>query len=252
MTDRELLDRFRRRRDEDAFAALVERHRPAVFAVCRRILRDVQEAEDVCQATFLVLVRKARAVRRPDLLASWLRGVARRLARKARKRAARRPQGEPAAEPAAAADPVLEAARRELRDRVGAELRRLPAKYRKPLVLCYLGGLTNEEAARRLGWPTGSISYRLARGRELLRDRLGGGHPHAAWAFLAALPGVYAVPALPLPPGRWGRTGCGLSVLFALALAGALGYAALSAAPQLAPPCHPTPSCSTTTDSTRP
>src|SRR5260221_980447 len=100
----------------------------------------------------------------------------------------------------AAAGPVSEAAQRELWARVDVELQRLPAKFRAPLVLCYLNGLTNAEAARRLGWPTGSISYRLARGREILRDRLCSVAPFIPPAFLATLPALYAAPVLGLLP----------------------------------------------------
>src|SRR5690349_20719629 len=89
-SDAQLLDQFVRRRDEGAFAALMERHGPAVFGVCRRVLREPQDADDVFQATFLVLVRKAASLRRPELLGNWLYGVAYRIALQARAAAARR------------------------------------------------------------------------------------------------------------------------------------------------------------------
>src|SRR6516162_2891867 len=88
-TDREFLDRFVANRDEVAFAALVERHGPMVLEVCRRVLQDVHEAEDACQATFLVLARKAGSLRRPELLANWLHGVAYRSARKVQRQKVR-------------------------------------------------------------------------------------------------------------------------------------------------------------------
>src|SRR5439155_26525968 len=94
-TDARLLRRFVRHRDEAAFVALVERHGPMVLGLCRRILRDEHEAEDAFQATFLVLSRKAAAIRKPGSLASWLYGVAARIARAARERAGRLPRGAP-------------------------------------------------------------------------------------------------------------------------------------------------------------
>jgi RNA polymerase sigma factor (sigma-70 family) len=170
-TDAELLDRFTRTGDPAAFAALVRRHGPMVFGVCRRVLRDPNDAEEAFQVTFLVLVRKAGGLRDPGRLANWLYGVANRVARKARVSAARRDRHERAA---AAPDrtPPDETPDAELRAVLDEEMVALPDKYRAPLVLCYLEGLTNEAAAERLGWPPGSMSYRLARGRELLRKRL--------------------------------------------------------------------------------
>jgi RNA polymerase sigma factor (sigma-70 family) len=171
-TDAQLLQRFVSRQDEAAFAALVKRHGPMVLAVCRRVLHDAHDADDAFQATFLVLVRKAATLAQPDLLANWLYGVAYRVAVKARANAARRIEYERRTPPMPLVDPMLDVAGRELRSVLDAEMSHLPEKYRAPLVLCYLEGKTNEEAARQLGWPTGSISGRLARARELLRKRL--------------------------------------------------------------------------------
>jgi RNA polymerase sigma factor (sigma-70 family) len=192
-SDAELLERFGCDGDESAFEAVVERYGPMVMGACRRVLGDAQEAEDAFQATFLLLVRRARALKRPDLLGNWLYGAALRIARKARARAARRAEREQAVPttPPPAPDPMLEASWRELCLRLDEELQGLPGKYRAPLVLCYLEGLTNEEAARRLGWPSGSISYRLARGRELLRQRLSRRFP-AAPSSLFAIPVIWA------------------------------------------------------------
>jgi RNA polymerase sigma factor (sigma-70 family) len=172
LSDGQLLEMFVRRREESAFAALVRRHGPMVLSVCRRVLRHSQDAEDAFQATFLVLVEKAPRLRQPELLANWLYGVAYRTALHARQRAARR--GAREREVAAMSSPLSETEieSRELRRVLDEELHRLPEKYRAPLVLCYLEGKTNEEAARVLGWPAGSMSHRLARGRELLRERL--------------------------------------------------------------------------------
>jgi len=172
-TDAELIDHFVTRRDHNAFALLVRRHGPMVFGVCRRVLRDPHDAEEAFQVTFLVLVRKAATVRQPERLANWLYGVASRVAHKTKRTTARRDAHERSAAMSAVVAPVTVGPDgAELRAVIDEEMVALPEKYRAPLVLCYLEGLTNEDAARRLGWPTGSMSYRLARGRELLRRRL--------------------------------------------------------------------------------
>jgi RNA polymerase sigma factor (sigma-70 family) len=170
--DRKLLRRFVVRRDEAAFAALVERHAPMVQAVCRRVLRDAHEAEDACQATFLVLARKAGGLRRPELLANWLYGVAYRSARKAQRQLLRHSAHTTYDVAKHAAEPTPEVVWRDLRPVLDAELDRLPGKYRNAVVMCYLEGATTEDAARHLGCPRGTILSRLARGRERLRKRL--------------------------------------------------------------------------------
>jgi len=183
VSDATLLERFVTRREEAAFAALVQRHGPLVLGVCRRVLRNPHDAEDVFQATFLVLARKAVRIPWQTSVSKWLYVVAQRLALHARAALLRRqnrerpavPHGErqPLAEEShPQADPMAEIARRELRQVLDDELYHLPEKYRTPLVLCYLEGKTNEEAARELGWPTGSMSRRLERARALLRQRL--------------------------------------------------------------------------------
>jgi RNA polymerase sigma factor (sigma-70 family) len=164
-----LLQHFLSQRDESAFAALVERHGPMVLGICRSVLRDAHDAEDVCQATFLVLARKASSIRRPASLASFLHGVAYRLALKARS-AARRAPGRPPDRPAPG--PMDELTWRELRQALHDELQALPERYRLPLVLCYLEGKTMADAGRLLRCPTGTVKGRLARARDLLRQRL--------------------------------------------------------------------------------
>ena len=171
-TDGQLLDNFARLGDQAAFAALVRRHGPMVLGVCRRVLRHAQDAEDAFQATFLVLVHKAGSLEQPHLLASWLHGVAYRTAQHARSRAARRCLHEREAAAMSAAAPDLDPVHQEQLARLDEELGRLPDKYRAPLVLCYLEGLTHAEAARRLGWPIGSMSARVAKARDLLHRRL--------------------------------------------------------------------------------
>jgi RNA polymerase sigma factor (sigma-70 family) len=173
-SDRQLLERFVRHRDETAFAALVRRHGQMVLGVCRRTLGQAQDAEDAFQATFLVLVRKARSLGKPELLAGWLYGVACRTARKARARALRRREHERRAAGMPRAEPPNDPDWQEVRASLDEELSQLPEKYRAPLVLCYLEGKTNAEAALTLGWPPGSMSARLTRARELLRERLEG------------------------------------------------------------------------------
>jgi RNA polymerase sigma factor (sigma-70 family) len=175
-SDAVLLERFVSRRDEAAFAALLARHGPMVHGVCRRILRDDHDAEDVFQATFLVLARKAGSLRRPETLAAWLHGTARRLALTSRRAAARRRQREvrclEAVPPPAQGDLLDELSVRELLLVLDEEMGHLPETYRLPLLLCGLEGHSHEEAARLLGWTMGSLKGRLERGRKKLQARL--------------------------------------------------------------------------------
>jgi RNA polymerase sigma factor (sigma-70 family) len=167
--DAELIGRFVRDRDEAAFELLVWRHGTMVYNVCRRLLRDAHAAEDAFQATFLVLVRKAATVGRGESLAGWLYRVAYRVALRARSRAVSVPLGDIPEPGVEAPDNVLW---RDLRPVLDAEVNRLPEKYRLPVVLCYLSGLTTDEAARRLGVPRGTVLSRLDWARRRLRVRL--------------------------------------------------------------------------------
>ncbi len=171
-SDAALLERFVRCRDEDAFATLLSRHGPMVLGACRRVLGDAHAAEDAAQATFLVLARRAAAVRPPERLAAWLYGVARQVALKCRRADARRRVREAKAARAACPDPLAEVSARELLLILDAEVSRLPDAYRLPVLLCGLEGLSQEEAARRLGWSPGSVKGRLERGRARLHARL--------------------------------------------------------------------------------
>jgi RNA polymerase sigma factor (sigma-70 family) len=172
LSDRELLERFLVQRDADAIAAVVRRHGPTVLGVCRRILNNTHDAEDAFQATFLVLVRKARSIAKREALGSWLYGVACRVALKARAEAARRRRHERQAASGAGGQSHEEETREDLRPILDEEVNQLPEKYRRPIVLCYFEGKTYQEAARLLGMPAGTASVRLARARALLRDRL--------------------------------------------------------------------------------
>jgi RNA polymerase sigma factor (sigma-70 family) len=193
-SDRELLERYAGCRDASAFAALIRRHGPMVLGVCRRVLNHEQEAEDAFQATFLVLVRKASGIDRPELLGNWLYGVAYRVAHKARAQLARRRHHESSVEPMGTVEPHDDLVWQELCGLLDEELHQLPTKYRVPLVLCYLEGMTNDEAARQLGWPVGSMSYRLARGRQMLRERLRSRRKMAPGMFLLVLLRQHAGP----------------------------------------------------------
>ena len=148
------------------------RHGPMVLSVCRRMLYDPRDVEDAFQATFLVLLRRAGSLGSVDPLGPWLHGVAYRVAARVRANAARRRAEEHAAARPEAMDFACEVERHDLRGILDEEIRRLPEKYRKPVVLCYLEGRTQEEAARRLRCTAGSVRGRLDRAREKLRDRL--------------------------------------------------------------------------------
>src|SRR5438477_4844138 len=172
LTDGQLLHDYLSRHEEAALAALVRRHGPMVWGVCRRVLRSYHDAEDAFQATFLVLLRRAASITSPELLANWLYGVAHQTALKARattaKRRARERQVVSMPEPAATEGDLWH----NLEPLLDQELSRLPDKYRVAIVLCDLEGKTRKLAARQLGVPEGTLAARLARGRVLLAKRL--------------------------------------------------------------------------------
>jgi RNA polymerase sigma factor (sigma-70 family) len=143
-----------------------------VLGVCRRVLGHAQDAEDAFQATFLVLARKAAGAARYRTVGGWLHEVAYHVALRQRARTAQRQQHERQAAQVPSAETLTDLDRRELRQVLDEELRRLPEKYRMPLVLCYLEGRSNEEAAQALACPVSTLGWRLGRGRELLRGRL--------------------------------------------------------------------------------
>jgi RNA polymerase sigma factor (sigma-70 family) len=173
-TDAQLLGAFITRQDQAAFAALVRRHGPMVLGVCRRALGNHHDAEDAFQAAFLVLAKKAGSIRPRRLVANWLHGVACNTARKAKAMVARRRSREGPLALAPEPEVVPPGPWLDLRPLLDQELRLLPEKYRLPIVLCHLEGLTLTEAARQLGWPQGTVAGRLARGRDRLARRLAG------------------------------------------------------------------------------
>ena len=198
LEDARLLECFAARQDEAAFAALVRRYGPLVLGVCRRVLGHEQDAEDAFQATFLVLARKASSIRRRGAVGSWLYGVAYRIARKAKAGKERRPVSQSELPDVPAPEGSPEWAGRDLAPVVDEEVSRLPAVYRQPFILCYLEGKTNEQAARQLGCPLGTVLSRLARARDRLRTRLARrGLALSAAALAGALTGhaTAAVPA---------------------------------------------------------
>jgi RNA polymerase sigma factor (sigma-70 family) len=171
MTDRQLLQRFVAANDAEAFRALIDRHGPMVLSVCRSVLRAQHDAEDAFQSTFLVLARRAGTIKQAETIGAWLHRVAFRVAHKSRRKAIHdrsreRVFREVAPERSLAA-PDLSSLRL-----VREEVSRLPARYRQPVVLCYLDGKTNQEAAAQLRCPIGTIKGRLWRARQRLRDRL--------------------------------------------------------------------------------
>jgi len=177
LTDGQLLARFVSSQEQAAFEELVRRHGPMVLRVCRRVLYHAQDAEDAFQATFIVLMRKAQAIAKQDSVASWLHGVAYRIALKARTSASERHARERASAEASLADrrqpqAAGEPTGADLDPVLDEELNRLPEKYRVPIVLCYLEGKSNEEAAHLLRCQTGAVRMRLLRARDLLRNRL--------------------------------------------------------------------------------
>ena len=175
LSDAQLLERFLARRDESAFGALVERHGPLVLAICRARARDRADAEDAFQATFLLLARKGNSLRDRAALGVWLHRVARRVASQANADAGRRRRQETRAG-------LLKAERmagspsfpHDLAARLREEIDLLPDRYRLPLVVCHLEGLSHAEAARRLRWSERTLRRRLAEAREVLRSRLSG------------------------------------------------------------------------------
>ncbi len=187
-TEAQLLARFVQTKDEAAFEAIVHRFGPMVMGVCRQSLSDSHSVDDAFQSTFLVLVRRAHTIRDTALLGNWLYGVAVKVAKRARADSRKRREREKWGI-AAMTDPggdVHEKVDADLGPLLHEELSRLPQKYRQPMVLCFLNGHTHEQAAELLGWPVGTVKGRVARAKDLLRQRLSRRGVTASAAVLSA------------------------------------------------------------------
>jgi RNA polymerase sigma factor (sigma-70 family) len=171
-TDRDLLRRFAQDKDQAAFAALVKRHGQMVLGACRRVLGNPADAEDACQAVFLILARKSNSARWQPSIASWLYATAQQVALNARTARSRRMKHEGRAAQKLPDNPLDKITGAELLEILDEELRKLPERYRGPVVLCCLEGMTRDEAARQLGVPSATLKGQLERGRRRLHDAL--------------------------------------------------------------------------------
>jgi RNA polymerase sigma factor (sigma-70 family) len=258
LSDRDLLARFVADGDQAAFAAVAARHTGLVLGVCRRALPRSIDAEDACQAVFLLLAEKAGRIRWQGSVAGWLYTVARRVARNARVSAERRAWRESRAAVPESVAPADAMTGRELTAILDEELGRLPPRYRDPLVLCCLEGLTQDEAAGRLGVPVETLRSQLKRGRKRLADALatrgielgiallavtasavGAASPHLAKLIQAAASGSLSRAAVELARGATGNSL--LANVKPVMLAAALGAAALGLGAALNPPTSAQP-----------
>jgi RNA polymerase sigma factor (sigma-70 family) len=197
-SDEQLLHAFMERREDSAFAALVQRHGPMVLQVCRRVLGHPQDAEDAFQAVFLVLAGKTSSLRKKASLASFLHGTAYRIAMKAKQSAARRRQHENETPPRSPTDPSADLLWREVRELLDEEIARLPDIYRSVFVLFYLENLGRAEIANRLALKERTVSSRLAEASKQLSRRLarrGVGLTAVLSAVALATPSASALPA---------------------------------------------------------
>ncbi len=211
MSDAQLLEQFMlggADAGELAFEVLMSRHGPLVERVCSNMLDDPHDIHDAIQAVFLVLARRSAAIRRRDSIGSWLYGVAVRVAARVRVTAGRRRARQRCAEDAARKSALMSpptcperASENERATIVHEEVSRLPERFRAPIVLCYLEGLTHDEAAKRLGWPVGTVRSRLARARATLGPRLARRDVVASvavWPFIDCLAGNSATASTPI------------------------------------------------------
>ncbi len=218
LSDARLLERFVCRRDDSAFAALVARHGAMVLNTCQAVLKDPNAADDAFQATFVLLFRKAGSIRHCDALGGWLHRVAYRAALQARSDAARRRDVEKTARARpVAANPAAD----DLAAVLHEEMERLPERFRLPVVLCDLEGMTRDQAADLLRSTEGAVRGRLAKGRELLRQRLT--HRGITAAVIPAIPA--AIPASLVSSTVTAAKGGASAAAAALATAASRGWA---------------------------
>jgi RNA polymerase sigma factor (sigma-70 family) len=202
VTDGQLLERFVKEREETAFEVLVWRHGPMVLALGQRVLGNAHDAEDVLQATFLTLVRKAGSIGKSESLSSWLYKVAYRIALRSRTRTAKTLADGRLVEDVPVPSQTEEADWSELRPLLDAAIERLPEKYRAAIVLCDLQGKSHREAAEQLGCAVGTVSTRLSRARQLLRKRLAHHGLSVSVAALGAVLAQQTAAAMSAPPHR--------------------------------------------------
>ncbi|HKA06673.1 MAG TPA: sigma-70 family RNA polymerase sigma factor, partial [Gemmataceae bacterium] len=200
VSDADLMRAFVASRDERAFATLVRRHGPLVLATARRIVGNPADADDVFQATFLLLARNAATIRNRNAVAGWLHGVASRMARTARRTAARRRTYEARAQ-SPLASIHSELSWREVQRVFEEELANLPDQYRVPFVSCALNGEPRADVARQLQVKEGTISSRLAEAKRRLQERLS-----ARGVSLAAFLGAVSLPTLAISADLLSRT----------------------------------------------
>jgi RNA polymerase sigma factor (sigma-70 family) len=184
--DAVLLNRFALANDREAFELLIARHGPMVLGTARRFVDHTHDAEDVFQAVFLSLARLAKTIRQGRTLPAWLHKTTCRIAAKVRKNRVSGSKERPP-EPCENSAPEAQLVWQEVRQALDEELQHLPERLRCPLLLCYLSGLTRDEAAKQLGWSLGTLKRRLEEGRSALRRRLERRGISAAGLALAVL-----------------------------------------------------------------
>lgn len=168
-TDGQLLRQYVQSKDDRAFSVLLRRHGDMVFRVCHRVLNHQADAEDAFQVTFLILAQRGSSIRRSSSLCSWLHGVALRTAKNLQRQKCKRTEKEAHQ---AKSSTVTDADVNDIWPILDKVIAELPERYRLPVIICYLEGRTNDEAAIELGCSRGTIAGRLSRARDLLRQRL--------------------------------------------------------------------------------